>query len=64
MKKVIFYVLLFIAFLITTYLILGYFKVSNFWVLMGLSFLSAYGSRKLISLIAYGNLKEKEEERK
>lgn len=64
MKKVIFYVLLFIAFLITTYLILGYFKVSNFWALRGLSFLSAYDSRKLISLIAYGNLKEKEEERK
>lgn len=59
LKKIIFYALLITIFAISAYIVLNYFAVSNPLVILFISFVLAFVSRKLISFIVYGNFKEK-----
>lgn len=59
LKKIIFYALLITIFVISAYIVLNYFVVSNPLVILFISLVLAFVSRKLISFIVYGNFKEK-----
>lgn len=56
-KKILFYVLLSIAFVASAYIVLDYLGL-NSPVILPISFVFAFISRKIISFIVYRNFKE------
>lgn len=57
-KKIVFYILLLIAFVVFAYIVLDYLGL-NTPVILPISFIFAFVSRKIISFIVYRNFKEK-----
>jgi len=57
-KKILFYILLLIAFVVSAYIVLDYLGL-NTLVVLPISFIFAFVSRKIISFIVYRNFKEK-----
>ncbi len=57
-KKIVFHILLLIAFVVSAYIVLDYLELNTPGIL-AVSFIFAFVSRKIISFIVYRNFKEK-----